>query len=246
VKKDLRYAILRGFYEYDVKSSVVSWKYAFAQEYMSNANKIGDAETEFSAISYFLSNKAEYFSRLLKDVFEETEDLTHEEKIKIIKQAMTALSFGAKLVEKGWKNIYGKEEEGSISKLFGKDYKTEKNRFINSQQVKDFKMQQKILDDYIVGRFWSEYAWLADIKEINGNKRRSKSKILAWLYQHAETIMMDIVRGELDKLGVGVKANIHDAIVVDRQLTAQERAHIESVVQQQTNVDGFALGETLY
>ena len=57
---------------------------------------------------------------------------------------------------------------------------------------------------------------------------------------------MDFVRDELKKFNVVVHANIHDAIVVNRKLTAAEVQHIVQAINIKTNLCYFALGETHY
>ena len=66
------------------------------------------------------------------------------------------------------------------------------------------------------------------------------------LFQHAETLMMNLVRDELQKLGKTVLANVHDAIVVRERLTKSELLAIENKVRRKTHVEYFALGETEY
>ena len=76
--------------------------------------------------------------------------------------------------------------------------------------------------------------------------RLSKSKVLAWLYQNAESIIMNFVRDELKNFNVAVLANIHDAIVVNRKLTTSEVQHILQAISIKTNLSYFGLGETHY
>ncbi len=66
------------------------------------------------------------------------------------------------------------------------------------------------------------------------------------LYQHAETIMVDMVRAEVMKSGNTVLANVHDAVVVRDQIPSTLLAKIERKVHQRTGVDYFRLGETAY
>jgi hypothetical protein len=74
----------------------------------------------------------------------------------------------------------------------------------------------------------------------------NKAQKVVWLYQHAETIMMDMVRAELKKSGNTVLANVHDAVVVRNQIPVKLLDKIERKVQQRTGVDYFRLGETGY
>jgi hypothetical protein len=66
------------------------------------------------------------------------------------------------------------------------------------------------------------------------------------LYQHAETIMVDMVRAQVMKSGNTVLANVHDAVVVRNQIPAKLLDKIELKVQQRTGVGYFRLGETGY
>ena len=74
--------------------------------------------------------------------------------------------------------------------------------------------------------------------------RRVQKNVL--LYQHAETIMMDMVRAQVKKSGNTVLANVHDAVVVRNQIPAKLLDKIELKVQQRTGVGYFRLGETGY
>jgi hypothetical protein len=247
VQKDLRKAILHGCYEYDVKSSVISWKYAFANELLASVGAGSSAEDEFWAIQYYLDYKKEYFDELQAKVFDSNcgwDDLKQKRKLK---EALTALSFGAKLADITWKSASGKDEQSSLARIFPNSYIEERKRFLAAAEVVAFKHQQSKLDAFVVSKFISQYPYLSSMPELQtGTGRRSNSKVLAWLYQHAETLMMDIVRNELQQYGVAIKANIHDAIVVDRKLTLVEKSSIEAMVRQQTGVMLFEFGETLY
>jgi hypothetical protein len=247
VRKDLRKSILNGCYEYDVKSSVISWKYSFAEELLIGERSTEAPDKAFWAIYYYLTFKDAYFEGLQSKVFDEACDWNVQKQKSKIKEALTALSFGAKLTDVTWKNEFGKDESSSLSQIFPNGYLVERSRFIKAEEVVSFKRQQSRLDAFIVSKFIAQYPYLSAMSELQTKTgRRSNSKVLAWLYQHAETLMMDIVRDELSKLGVVIRACIHDAIVVDRQLTDVEKFQIESLVRAKTGVSLFSLGETQY
>ena len=71
----------------------------------------------------------------------------------------------------------------------------------------------------------------------------SKPKIVAFLYQHDETEVMDIVRDSLAEYGRTVLANIHDAIVVKQRLSVDLKHEIELRMREQTNNSYWSLGE---
>jgi hypothetical protein len=247
VHKDLRKAVLYRCYEYDVKSSVICWKYAFAEELLKVTGISVDPDDEFWAIYYYLIFKPEYFHDLQLKVFDSVCDWTDQKQKEKIKEAITALSFGAKLADVTWKNEHGKFERSSLASIFPNEYIDERKKFIIAPEVVAFKKQQSKLDIFIVNKFLTQYPYLKNTSELKTKTGRlSNSKVLAWLYQHAETQVMNIVREELAQLDISIRANIHDAIVIDRQLSPLEKSRIETIVREKTGLMLFSLGETRY
>lgn len=247
VHKDLRKAVLHRCYEYDVKSSVICWKYAFADELLKVDGSPVDPDGEFWAIYYYLIFKPEFFNDLQLKVFDSECGWTNQKQKEKIKEAITALSFGAKLADATWKNEHGKSEQSSLASIFPNEYRDERKKFIAAPEVVAFKKQQSKLDAFIVQKFVTQYPYLATMSSLQTKTgRMSKSKILAWLYQHAETLAMNMVRDELTMLKISIRANIHDAIVISRQLTPLEKSRIETVVRERTGLMLFSLGETQY
>jgi uncharacterized membrane protein len=65
--------------------------------------------------------------------------------------------------------------------------------------------------------------------------RSSKSKVLAYLFQHSETEVMNIVRSTLKDFNCEVLANIHDAIVVRNKLSIDVRDEIHHRMRNSTS-----------
>ena len=160
---------------------------------------------------------------------------------------MTALGFGAKLSVGKWRDIKGEERMTSLKEVFKKDIETLK-RFVDCSLVQMFNDEQDILNKFIVNKFLVDDQWLKDmaLEESRKKCKFTQAQRVVWLFQHAETIMMDKVREELKKLNKTVLANVHDAIVVRQPLTASELLTIEKSVRTSTKVEYFALGETEY
>ena len=245
VHKSLRKAMLGDSYEYDINSSVISWKMAFAQEYLDTFKTKKHIDEEFYGILYYLDYKSNFYEDVLSQTFTEESTWSLDKKKKKLKQAMTAFSFGAKLIEAKWKDANGYDKVSSVMGIL--NYADERERFMRCGAVTRFKFEQNKLDTYIANTFKDRYPFLEDIEKLKTVKGyNSKSKLISWLYQHAETIMMDMVRSELKTLGKTVLANVHDAIVVRERLTDSERLAIENTVRYSTKVQYFALGETPY
>ena len=109
---------------------------------------------------------------------------------------------------------------------------------------------QQTLNKFIVAKFSSDAQWHVDMERERQRKKMkqpfSQAQKVVWLFQHAETIMMDLVRDELMALKKTVLANVHDAIVIRQRLSASELSKIEQHVRTTTKIGYFALGETRY
>ena len=249
VSKPLRKAFLGDSWEYDAKSCSTSWKMAFAQEWYDLKKKRKKPLPEvFNAMTWYLDKKQDFFQDVINHTFQRS-TLTQDEKTAIVKVAMTALGFGAKLSVGKWLGMFGEEKITSLYEVFDKDMDT-LTRFVNCPIVQKFNKEQQILNKFIVEKFSIDGQWRIDMDTERQRKSMkddfSTAQKVVWLFQHAETEMMNIVRTELQKLGKTVLANVHDAIVVRERLTDSELLAIEQVIRTCTNVEYFALGETHY
>ncbi|WP_158268427.1 hypothetical protein [Limnohabitans sp. Hippo4] len=245
-RKELRMAFLGTSWEYDCKSCSTSWKMAFAAEWhaQKKSRKL-DVRQSFAAMTLYLEDKEAFFDAVILEVY--NSQPTQECK-DTIKSAMTALGFGAKLSMGTWRSDTGEESQSSLFEVFEKDAVALK-RFIDCYLVKKFNAEQQTLNKFIVAKFSVDAVWQAEMaaeQQRKKVKQFSSAQKIVWLYQHAETIMMDMVRAEVKKSGNTVLANVHDAVVVRNQISAKLLATIERKVQQRTGVSYFRLGETGY
>lgn len=248
VSKQLREAMLGDSWEYDSKSCSTAWKMAFAQEWHDLKNRKKSMPEMFNAMTWYLEEKPKFFQHVINHTFQQS-TLAHDEKTDMVKEAMTALGFGAKLGVGVWLGMFGEEKITSLYEVFNKDMDT-LTRFVNCPIVQKFNKEQQILNKYIVEKFSVDSQWRVDMdlerQRKNMKNDFSQAQKVVWLFQHAETLMMCIVRKKLQKLGKTVLANVHDAIVVRERLTPKELLAIEKLVRRITKVQYFALGETSY
>ena len=248
VSKRVREAFLGDSWEYDCKSCSASWKMAFAREhYDSKSRHKISFDDSYIAMTLYLQYKSEFFGVVIENIFSNM-PYTDEYKTSVVKEAMTAIGFGAKLTMGEWKDSSGDTHSSSLRGVFNKNG-TLLSRFVNCFIVRQFNKEQQVLNKYIVQKFSNDDVWLKELEDSRINrkvKQYKQSQKISWLYQHAETIMMNIVRDTLKTLGKTVLANVHDAIVVRERLTDSERLAIENLVRAKTSVEYFALGETLY
>ena len=100
-----------------------------------------------------------------------------------------------------------------------------------------------MLDNYLYERVTQHYPDLLKLPYLQTQSGRpSKAKVIAFLYQHEETAVMDIVRATLAEHGTTVLANIHDAIVVRQRLSVDTKHEIELRMQQRTANPYWRLG----
>jgi len=248
VSKRVREAFLGDCWEYDCKSCSASWKMAFTKEhYDSKSRHKVSFDDSYIAMTLYLEYKSEFFEEVIKTTFALL-PYSHEYKTSVVKEAMTAIGFGAKLTMGEWKDGSGDTHSSSLRDVFNKNQMLLK-RFVNCFIVRQFNKEQQVLNKYIVQKFSNDSEWLKQLEDSRLNRKvkpYKQSQKISWLYQHAETIMMDIVRDTLKTLGKTVLANVHDAIVVRERLTDSERIAIENLVRDTTKVRYFALGETPY
>ena len=76
---------------------------------------------------------------------------------------------------------------------------------------------------------------------ITSNVRPSRSKAVAYLYQHQETRAMDIARAVLEKNGIAPIANIHDAFIVKNKLSFNVLHEIILEMRWQMGNDYFSI-----
>lgn len=111
----------------------------------------------------------------------------------------------------------------------------ERQRFVESLSTQAFLNEQRKLDQFIFQtHLTSNPSLRIDPKLQSSSGRPSKAKILAYLYQHAETRTMDIFRVELTRANRTPLASIHDAIIVRQQLAAHEREDIIQSIRKAT------------
>jgi hypothetical protein len=249
VSKRVREAFLGDSWEYDCKSCSASWKMAFAQEWYNSKKRPSKTfDDSVCGLTLYLDYKSEFFDEVIDRTYLAQYPYSHEYKNGVIKQAMTAIGFGAKLTVGSYKAKDGETKFSSLFQVFDENMNLLR-RFVDCVIVRQYCDEQSILNKYIVDKFSSDESWLSEMEESRIRRKRKEYKAsqkISWLFQHAETLMMDIVRTEVKKLGKTVIANVHDAIVVRERLSASEISKIQKRVRLLTNVFYFALGEDKY
>jgi hypothetical protein len=231
INKELRRAVMGNCWEYDIRSSVVSWKMGYAKIYIDSLPGLHDLRKEFSATLSFLEDKEDFMATIRHSVFLKESRVPKNLQTDLLKQSFTAISFGAKHNKSGWPNDQGGWTNSAISDIIKNS--EERERFVLDATVVKFTEEQNALDTFIVSLVKLQRSDLLK-REIlqTKNGHPSKSKILAYLYQHDETEIMDVVRetaAENDRYPI---ANVHDAIFFKRRLGVELKHEIEMRMQE--------------
>ena len=241
VNKELRRAMLGNCWEYDIRSSVVAWKMGFATAYVAKHASASKVIKEFVTTLAYLRDKDAFMKNVQSAVFDKDCELSEELQLKMLKQAFTALSFGARKTGKGWMSENGEWQNPSLVQIFQRV--DERNRFLQDPHVEGFAEEQAKLDTFLYQAVLVNYPDLLKLPYLqtqSGNP--SKPKIVAFLYQHDETEVMDIVREVLAEHGKTVVANIHDAIILRHRISTGLKHEIELRMQEKTNNSYWSLG----
>jgi hypothetical protein len=149
------------------------------------------------------------------------------------RQAFTAIGFGAKTAETGWVNESGRWENPALVEILKNP--GERERFCADPTVQRYIQEQRLLDEYI---FQLVKAHRPDVTALTCVQSRSgslnKSKVLAYMYQHGETEVMNVVRSVAQSQGRNPIACIHDAIFFKRRLGVDLKSEIELQMREAT------------
>lgn len=233
VNKELRRAILGDCWEYDMRSSVISWKMGFAKWALDAASDSRAVREAFPAITGYLEDKADFMRVMRHFVFLDGTNVPKAFQAKLLKQAVTAISFGARATNTGWYDMSGAWTNPALVEIIKN--KDERNRFLGDSTIRKFIQEQNFLDDYIFQSFKREAGdFLKSSYLLTPSGQVSKSKVLAFYYQQSETQVMDILREVAASHGHIPLANVHDAVFFRRKLGADLKSEIEFEMQERT------------
>ena len=245
VPKDLRKAMLGNCWEYDVRSSVIAWKMGYGVRWIAQYKPGADVRDEFKATLNYLEDKKDLMHTVQLYTFLEGSNVRRDQQLDLLKQAFTAVSFGARLTTKGWKDTGGTWQNPALVSIIKNP--EERARLVKDPSVLAFIQEQNKLDDWLIEQVKQHRPELLrdpNLQTISG--RPSKAKIVAYLYQNNETHAMDIVRAAVVASGRKVLANIHDAVVINKRLGAELKSKIEMLLQEETDNPYWRLGATQY
>jgi hypothetical protein len=242
VKKDVRQAMLGGCWEYDVTSSVFCWKMLYARDCVPDNASHDIIEQTFYATIHYITHKHDFIETVRYYTFDSDSELTIDRQNKYIKQAITALGFGARIHSEGWALSNGEWVNSSIADIFKNAHELE--RFRECPLVHDFVCEQKQLDDCIFHRaVHDQPVCFGDADVYTQSGRFSKAKVIAYMYQTYETTLMNYLELLIKGSGKQIIARIHDAIVIKPNLTESESQVIHHMTRKHVHNPYFTLSQ---
>jgi hypothetical protein len=148
----------------------------------------------------------------------------YPEPVKLIKQAMTSIGFGARISGGSW--LIDKEwQTPALDDILMN--REDRERFMNDPWVKSFvaeqqKMTKDITKHFInIPGFTEKVINVPNMFNIKNNTIR-QSQVMSYLFQHAEKMIIDLITQEVE-----VIAHIHDSFITKLPLTNNQMQHIK-------------------
>lgn len=228
--RQVRDAALGAHFQYDMSAAIYGIKLAIIND-VARFRMGGKQHIEnelfglFTYTKQYLEEKDEIRERLANECFKDIKAGDFKARLKLIKQAMTAIGFGAETDLTGWWN-----EEMALPSILRNQ--TARDRFLNDEWVRCFTAEQDEMSAMMIQylKDSGQYDSIkAAIKTVKGRAKVTDAHIVAYVYQHRETIIMDEV-AQIAAIQTPVVARIHDAFVTRQALKDQTVEAIEDAL----------------
>ena len=243
VNKELRRAMLGHCWEYDIRSSIVTWKMTFARELSDKLYPTKEWKKVFRSTLLYLEDRADFMRDVRREMFATPTTLSVEFQEQLIKEAVTAISFGARAKGVGWCSHSGSWTNPALVDIIKNG--VQRAAFLNSPEIQQFIREQSMFDNYLANGMKQELPMLYYGPLITRNVMPSKSKAVAFLYQHAEAQLMQTAIDVLAQQGIKPIALIHDAFIVRNKLSARRRDEIHQALRSSTQNNFWFIKPTL-
>lgn len=208
--KDVRHAALGHCHQYDMRAGVFGVMGGIAKAY---CKQLGN-DVEFHHIKHYIKYKEEIRIKITKLLWpEETKSFTASSDYKSfhgfykVKQALTAIGFGAKQSgNAAWQDVNGKWQATSLSKTF-KDRATV-DKFLQIEVVKQLMAEFKTVTKIVLLQLKDDPVFASKFA-IEGLKDGQK---LAMVYQGTEAMILAELLSHIHEYGILLPA--HDGVYV--------------------------------
>lgn len=217
--KEVRRAAIGDHYEYDLNAALYAIKMILATVVASERGE--SLYGRFTYTKEYLDLKSGIRSNLAKHI------QAYPDPLKLVKQAITAIGFGAKLQSDGW-NDGGKFHESSLSEIIKNP--EDRHRFRSDPWVIQFTKEQNELKKYITDYYKSLPGALEFYSNVPGvvkNGRIVTTQLLTYLFQTLETQIMEGIKVEC---GAQPLLHVHDSFITRQPIKLlQVREYLHSL-----------------
>jgi hypothetical protein len=219
ISKEVRSAALGDHHVYDLNAAVYAVKLYLAIDILKD--KGIDQFGYFTYTKEYLDLKSSIRVQLAKHI------RAYPDGMKLIKEAITAIGFGARVGGQAWKQDSNWVVPAINNIIKNKD---DRDRFINDPWVKEFVKEQQLMTRFITTEYLAMPSFIEKIKDVkdikNNNGKFRKTQIMSYLFQHAETFIMEIIKEQTDYV-----VSIHDAIITRTPIQNQSLIDIKYTLQ---------------
>ena len=214
--KIVRHAALGDCHEYDIESSVFAWKYSWFMNICQQQDESVAMPMAMPATSEYLDYKTARRRQLARTVFDSDE----EGWVAIIKEAITAIGFGAPARVTGYV-VQGSYEPSALNTIIKS--KTRLQTFLTDPWVQEFVEEQKSINKIIVeaARLQGMEPHFRSIPELLDRAGRLRpNSVVSYLYQQTERQILEYLIRECDS--AEILLTVHDCIYTRRPINLLE------------------------
>ena len=229
---ELRHAVLGNHYQYDLEAAVYAVRLILAEDIFKQHNE--SMKGLFTHTKEYLDLKSSIRNRLAKHV------KTYPDPVKLIKQAISAIGFGAKTHDFAWIDELGNVQHNSISDIIKNP--AERHAVMTDPWIVEFKREQDDLTKLIATHWLNDENFVKQIDDVpnmkNNNGKFKHNQVLAYLFQHMETQIMSVITADLP-----VVVGIHDAFITKRPVNIIDLRCKLRDISEYLNIDKTDHGE---
>jgi len=223
VPKRVRLAALGPCWEYDLNSSAVAWKLSVYRQICDLQNLKFEA---FETLEY-IDHKARIRQRVAQSVF----DTDEEWAVKIVKQAITAIGFGATAHTAHYEHN-GRWRVPALATVITAENRL--HRFLQDPWVANFIQEQRLQNRTILDYYrqqGQDSQWRQIPELCNTAGRLMPNSVMAYLYQQAETELMNTVRQFIPM--ENILLTVHDCIYTRTAIPGPQLREIRAALRSQ-------------
>lgn len=233
--KVVREAALGHCYEYDISASVFTWRNDEVRRICDELNDNNNIDFKPSYTLEYLEDKDGFRRHIAKlcfpQAFARNDDNEIKYAIKIAKQILTSVGFGATTKNIGWYDSTGGYKTTAIKELVKNT--TDFNNLVTDDRFSAFMREQTAISAIIIEyHTYMPHGQLYDISDNLVKQLKSKSQCMAYLYQQFEFTLIEFIKQQAKKYNsdLEVLLTVHDAIYTNKRIDLQVVSDVQKTL----------------